>query len=188
MAFCEKCGTQIPEGSAFCPGCGAAVSNSDTQNQQNQQYAQYQNPVQPNQAYNQPYQNADMDIQYNKSIAWLAYLGILLLIPLFVKKDSEYCKFHVKQGANLLAFTLVYSLASGIIRGIVFAICSTSWALLGVYSTIATILGLVNIFFLVLAIIGIVNAATGKKSELPLISKVKIIPDLMDKAYNALNK
>ena len=25
MAFCSKCGTEIPEGSAFCPKCGASV-------------------------------------------------------------------------------------------------------------------------------------------------------------------
>ena len=25
MAFCQNCGTELPEGAAFCPGCGAAV-------------------------------------------------------------------------------------------------------------------------------------------------------------------
>lgn len=40
MAFCPKCGHQIPEGTHFCSGCGAAVNNT-TQNQtsNNQQYA-----------------------------------------------------------------------------------------------------------------------------------------------------
>ena len=27
MAFCSHCGTNIPEGSKFCPSCGASVSN-----------------------------------------------------------------------------------------------------------------------------------------------------------------
>lgn len=26
--FCPHCGTNLPEGAAFCPGCGAAVDNS----------------------------------------------------------------------------------------------------------------------------------------------------------------
>ncbi len=29
MAFCQKCGTQIPTGSQFCPKCGARNSESD---------------------------------------------------------------------------------------------------------------------------------------------------------------
>ena len=206
MAFCANCGTQLPEGSAFCPGCGAATANNganantnaqyqqnnqyqqNAQYQQNNQYqqnVQYQNPVQPN------YQSAmspDADVQINKSIAWLSYLGILFLIPMFVKKESPYCKFHVTQGANLFVFELAYLITTEIIKAIIFAICVSNWSLFGVYSVFSTIFGLLYIFFVVIAIIGIVNAATGKKNELPLISKVKLIPNLMEKIYSAMNK
>lgn len=30
MAFCENCGTQIPEGQSFCPNCGTPVKASET--------------------------------------------------------------------------------------------------------------------------------------------------------------
>lgn len=30
MAFCTKCGTQIPEGAAYCPNCGAQVGAEPT--------------------------------------------------------------------------------------------------------------------------------------------------------------
>lgn len=28
MAFCSKCGTQVPEGAGFCPSCGTAAGNT----------------------------------------------------------------------------------------------------------------------------------------------------------------
>jgi hypothetical protein len=31
--FCQKCGTQIPDGSAFCTGCGQPVAGANVQNQ-----------------------------------------------------------------------------------------------------------------------------------------------------------
>jgi len=45
----------------------------------------------------------DKIINEGKSLAWLSYLGILLLIPLLVNRENEYSKFHVKQGIVLLA-------------------------------------------------------------------------------------
>ncbi len=30
MAFCSKCGTQIPEGAGFCPSCGTAAGAGGT--------------------------------------------------------------------------------------------------------------------------------------------------------------
>ncbi len=44
MAFCQKCGTQFDDGSAFCPSCGAAA-------QAQQQQQQYQQPQQPQYGY-----------------------------------------------------------------------------------------------------------------------------------------
>lgn len=33
MSFCQNCGTKLPEGAAFCPGCGAAVPGQTEQQQ-----------------------------------------------------------------------------------------------------------------------------------------------------------
>ncbi|MBN1445824.1 MAG: hypothetical protein JW957_06930, partial [Candidatus Omnitrophica bacterium] len=51
-------------------------------------------------------------IDEGKGLAWLSYLGILLLIPLLVNKDNEYSKFHVKQGLVLLISGIILSVAS----------------------------------------------------------------------------
>ena len=41
------------------------------------------------------------DIEQNKVMAILAYLGILVLIPLFAAKESKFARFHTNQGLIL---------------------------------------------------------------------------------------
>lgn len=50
------------------------------------------------------------DIEKNKKIAILCYLSILCLIPLFIRKDSKFIQFHVKQGLVLLFVEIVIPL------------------------------------------------------------------------------
>lgn len=190
MAFCRNCGKQLSDDAAFCANCGTpvvAAQNNAQQAAPQQGYAQPTAPVQPQ------FVSGDADAQENKVIAWLAYLGLLLLIPLFVKKNSEYCKYHVKQGATLFCCELAYSIVYAIIMAIIHAIFDTRILFgLTVHSPVCAIFsiifGLASIFFVVMIVIGIVNAATGKKNELPLLGKIPFIAMLMDKIYAALNK
>lgn len=49
------------------------------------------------------------DVQENKLIACLSYIGILCLIPLLAKKDSKFAQEHGKQGLVLLiAFVVLF--------------------------------------------------------------------------------
>lgn len=210
MAFCRNCGQQMNDGAEFCPNCGTPVktaaapdngatnaapnygasNNGAPYDQAAQQAAQQttQQPIQP-----QVVMAGDADVQANKSIAWLSYLGLLLLIPMLAKKESEYCRYHVKQGATLFAVEIVYSIVTEIIKAISRAVFPGELKynlFTGYYyapsaiTTIFTILfGLGSIFLLVLAIIGIVNSASGKTKELPLIGKIPFIADLLDKLY-----
>ncbi|HOV22004.1 MAG TPA: hypothetical protein P5150_06685 [Candidatus Ratteibacteria bacterium] len=92
-------------------------------------------------------------IDEGKGLAWLSYLGLLLLIPLLVNKDNEYSKFHVKQGLVLL-------------------ICGIITRILWIIPVIGWVVGMVvGIFLLVLMIIGIVNALSEKTEPLPVIGK-----------------
>ena len=43
--FCSKCGSAIPEGSAFCPNCGEAVAAAAQPQQPQYQQPVYQQPV-----------------------------------------------------------------------------------------------------------------------------------------------
>ena len=177
MAFCRNCGQQIPDDASACPNCGTVVAEQAEQ--------------QPVTTVYTP--GGDADIQQNKSIAWLAYLGLFLLIPMLARKTSEFCKFHVKQGATLFCAELAYTIVTRILLAIIGAIFPAKlvwyyYVPSGVYTAFSVIFGLGSIFFLVLAIIGIVNAAQGEKKELPVFGKIDIIAKLMDKIYDAMNK
>ena len=186
MAFCQNCGQQIPDDANACPYCGTFVNaQAAPQQPEYQQQANYQqNPGAPVNPTVMP----DQDVQSSRGIAWLSYVGLLFLIPMFVKKDSPYCQYHVKQGATLCAVEIAYLITKSIILAIVNAIVP-GYSFYGytvhssVYNVFSVILNLAYIFLVVITIIGIVNAAKGQKKELPLISKIPWIADLLDKIY-----
>ena len=101
------------------------------------------------------------DINNNKLMAILAYFGILVLVPLLAAKESPFARFHANQGLVLLVASIV------------------CWILVAILSAISSWLGLIgSILYIVigvLAIIGIINAATGKAKQLPLIGGIKLI-------------
>jgi uncharacterized membrane protein len=90
----------------------------------------------------------------DKGMAALAYLGILLLIPLLAKKDDSFVKFHVQQGLVLLVAGVVWWVIELILAFTFFwlIIAFIGWVLL-----------------LVLMIMGIVNAVNGVEKSLPII-------------------
>lgn len=96
-------------------------------------------------------------IDEGKGLAWLSYLGILLLIPLLVNKDNEYSKFHVKQGIVLL-------------------ICSIGWQIVAFIFNIIPVIGTIIyagglLFLFILMVIGIINSLNEKTEPLPVIGK-----------------
>ena len=94
------------------------------------------------------------DVNNNKGMSVLAYLGILVLIPIIARKDSPFARYHSNQGLILL------------ICGVIAAILRRIWWLLGA-------VGWLIVF--ILMIIGIVNAANGRAKELPLVGKFRLL-------------
>ncbi len=151
MKFCSNCGSQIGDGVKFCPSCGSPVQSSDEENA-------LQSAV-----------DADKhDIEQNKVMGVLAYLGILVLIPLLAAKDSRFARFHTNQGLVLCVAAIIYGVAYSVLSGIILAI---SWRLYFVVS----ILGLIGVVFAVLCVIGIINVVNGQMKELPVIGKYRIL-------------
>ena len=211
MAFCSNCGQQLPEGANACPNCGTFVNPQAAPQQpvqqtpqqpvQQPQYQQVpQQPVDPQAQQGAAPVNAtvmpDQDTQQNRGIAWLSYAGLLFLIPMFARKNSPYCQYHVKQGATLCAFNLVYAIVTQILLAIINAIFpgEYEYGIFFTYYDYSTVYKIFNylfiagtIFLCVIAIIGIVNAVTGKKKELLLIGKIPWIAKLLDKFYNKNN-
>lgn len=96
------------------------------------------------------------DISANKVMAILAYISILVLIPLFAAKESKFARFHTNQGLILFICNIVIYFIS-LIPGLK----AIGWIL--------------SVAALVFAIIGIIGAAKGETKELPLIGKYRII-------------
>ena len=100
------------------------------------------------------------DVQANKVMAILAYLGLLVFIPLFAAKESRFARFHTNQGLILCIVGFLIWLASMVLSFV---------------SPFFGFISLLNFVILIFAIIGIVNAANGQMKELPLIGKFRII-------------
>lgn len=166
MPFCEKCGAKMEEEAKFCPSCGAGVNGQQSQySQQNTQSGNFQETINK---YMQTEDNTSEfeqeDINQNKVMAVLAYIGILVLVPLLAAPNSKYARYHVNQG--LLLF--IAEICLGVVMGIFI------W--IPVLNIIIGILGgIVSLLFFVFAIIGIVNACQGKAKGLPILGKFKIL-------------
>lgn len=83
----------------------------------------------------------------------LSYLGPLVLIPLIMKKDDPFVKFHIKQGLVLLVMEAILWVLSSMIF---------MWSFWPIYR-------IVHLGLLILSVIGLVNATQGKEKELPLV-------------------
>ncbi len=171
MAFCSKCGAQIGEEAQFCPSCGAAVgAASGAGTGANGQQTEYRSA-----AGQQNVNGFDpADVAQNKAMGILSYLGILVLIPLFAAKNSKYARFHANQGLILFLLEVCIGIVSWIVPSIFLGI----WYVGGIYylvKALNVIFKLLDLGCLALSIFGIVNAAQGKKQELPVIGKFRLV-------------
>jgi uncharacterized membrane protein len=112
------------------------------------------------------------DVEKNKAMAVLAYIGILVLVPILAAKDSPFAKYHANQGLVLTIGAIALFFVVGILSFIVGAI--------PVVNVIAGCFGCVlfpaaGIGYLVLAIMGILNAVNGQMKPLPLFPPITLI-------------
>lgn len=96
------------------------------------------------------------DVQDNKIWAALSYVGILFILPLLVNGGkSRYAKYHANQGFILFIAGIVLGIVSGIL------------SLIPILGSILS--AVISLATFALMIIGIVNAASGKAKQLPVI-------------------
>ncbi len=87
------------------------------------------------------------EVNDEKLMAILSYIGLLFIVPLVLKPDDKFVKFHVKQG---------------IILAIGWMVGSVLYPFLG--------LGFfVYVAVLVLSIMGIMNVFKGESKDLPIV-------------------
>lgn len=164
MAFCNKCGTQLPDGANNCPNCGAPTGAADNAGQQAQDFI---NNITNTDDFTAEYDPQDME--QNKIMAVFAYIGILFIIPLLAAPNSKYARFHTNQGLVLFIAEAIIGVASGIICAVLGFIPFAGAIIGGIISSA------VSLASLAMMIIGIVNAATCKAKQLPIIGKFTLL-------------
>lgn len=181
MSYCSKCGSYIPDSALTCPACGKPKFGSAATAQEQQKRSQKQttwreDPKSDRSArmrdqtnrYEQhkshDYTGADYyefrddaDIQENKGVAALGYLGPMVLLPLLTKKDSPFVRFHAGQSINLIIFFIFCSICGAV---------PLVGGLISAFGTIFSLYGLIK---------GINGALKGKTEKLPLIGDLNIL-------------
>ena len=147
MRICRKCGAQVADGVMACPQCGAPMI--------------------------EPPKTPQQDVDQNKVMAVLAYVGILVLIPILAAKESKFARFHANQGLILLITGVAFSIFVPVVIKIVAFISYVLAGIVGIALGIALVLAWLLLF--VLAIIGIINAVKGEFKQLPLIGQFQIL-------------
>jgi len=93
------------------------------------------------------------DIEDNKIVAAIGYIGILCLIPLLLKPKSQFAKFHGKQGLILVIGELINML-------------------IGIIPFIGWILSFIGaVALIILSILGILKSLNGEYWEMPYLSE-----------------
>lgn len=140
MAFCSKCGNEIPEGTAFCAACGTPIGG----------VAPAAPVIAPN---NHTAEFEAEDIELHKTFALLCYLAgpLGILLTFFGAKDSAFANFHAKQAMKVLVIT--------VLAGLVCAIPFLGWFCGGVVICILLVCNLIQFF----------RVCAGKSFDYPIL-------------------
>lgn len=96
MVKCKNCGEEMDVLATYCPYCGATndwVGSDVTYNGNSKSVIKV-----PDVTYTE---------EQNKGVAFLSYIGILLIVPLLKSKDSQFVRFHANQGIVVQIFSLI---------------------------------------------------------------------------------
>ncbi|MBE6936592.1 MAG: zinc ribbon domain-containing protein [Ruminococcaceae bacterium] len=172
MAYCSKCGAELQTGVRFCQACGAAVApDGSAPGQTGERFRQQAEAIfeEFRQAEDSTAAYPMGDIQKNKGMAVLGYLGLLFLIPLLAAKDSPFARFHTNQGLVIFLCSAAYEIVQKILVGV------ASLVFLPLGGILEVVLEILSLVFLVYVILGVVYAAKGKAKELPIVGKIHIL-------------
>jgi len=101
-----------------------------------------------------------VDIEKNKVVAALSYLGILFFLPLVVCPESRFGRFHANQGLLLLIVSIIINVV---------------WSMFILIPLVRTLISLLYLAVFALFLYGLINTLQGNAKELPIIGSIRII-------------
>lgn len=161
MKICEYCGSQIDEKAKFCEHCGAG---QELQHEVSQpMHTEEVSGVSPNVA-----QDTSKQEQPKKSMAVLAYLSWLIFIPLLMAREDDFVRFHLNQALSLLLVKMLLMVISSRLDGMVNTLPMLAARLGG-------LVAVVNLIRFIFVVMGLIYALQGRKKELPLIGRIRML-------------
>lgn len=195
MKKCPKCNEEVKTTDKFCRACGESLKPSKKGKKNEEEAKETKSTINTDEIFNKIGDGFEKlldtddtskdytkkDIEDNKGLALISYMGPFVFIPYFCGKDSDYVKYHAKQGMNLfivwVMYLVIYSLLSLIkvtkkctlIMGQIIS-CDevTPW-------WVTFPLGLIGFALFAISVVGIVYTVMGKAKKLPVIGKLNII-------------
>lgn len=160
MPFCSRCGTNVNDGVAFCPQCGAAVgAAAGTPPPPPPPYQQYQQPYQgpvPGPGYAAP--PVTSGLQENVAGLLCYLLGWLTGLVFLLIDKRPFVRFHAAQSLVVFGFLFVIRLV------LIFALSGSFFGFWGFYTLISLVVSLAT---LAAWIVLMIQAYQGKWFEVP---------------------
>lgn len=176
--ICPACGARTDEGADGSSGSARATAYEKAEyrdsgeyrsgvNQSGEYHGTYQSGEYQSGTYYSGHvnetQNAgrysseyDADAAENRALAYLCYLGVLMVIPYFLKPDSQFIRYHCNQGLLLILLCVLSSMCYQI--PILGWMAGTAGWFLAVFC-----------FFR-----GMANVSKGRRSPLPVIGQITL--------------
>ena len=164
MAKCVICGAELDENEAVCTVCGTLSVRDGAKEETQTTEDLADEKIKQKDGQNSEYD--DSDIKQNKTRAVFCYIWVFVLIAVFDSKDSDFVRFHRRQGLLLLVTETLYAVN---VYVTLYILRSFMPNLLTVIAGLALYAGFA--FFIILMIKGIKAAARGQAKELPVIGR-----------------
>ena len=125
--------------------------------------------------YDETEKFSEKDIDSSAFFAPISYLGILFFVPLLIKPNSAFAKYHANQGLVLLLTELAVNV---VICLMVIVLNLVNFWIFPTFLFTAFLFTFCNLFFVIFIILGAYNATSGYAKEIPLIGRWRIIKAL----------
>lgn len=169
MPYCSKCGIQFEGIGTRCPSCSGKASRKTVKTT----FKRFSSEINCVADHTNSFDKKD--IESNKGISVLSYLGFLFLVPYFAASKSKFARFHAKQGMVLFIFEFAVNVIMAILKAFFNVIYHGTFKVFSwiripdiILTSVHSLSGLVT---LALTIVGIINVVQGKAKELPVIGK-----------------